>query len=135
MNRLTLIGMAVSLMLSNQVLAAEWAPIMHGEDIVREIDKSSIKTTGPLVKFVARHTFIDKDEYLVGRREVKYLFITSLANCESRTLAQFAIEAYDEDMVLINKQKNQLPQDAPVTPDSIDESVVNYICANAQTHK
>lgn len=135
MSRSTLLCMAAGLILSTQVLAAEWVPIMQGEDTVREIETNSIKRNGSLVKFVARHTFVDKDEYMVGRREVKYLLITSLANCESRTLAQLAIEAYDENMVLISKQKNQLPQDDPVTPDSIDENALNYICANAQTHK
>ncbi|MBI4809364.1 MAG: hypothetical protein HY799_10515 [Nitrosomonadales bacterium] len=135
MSKLTLLGMVVGLMLSAQALAAEWLPVKQGEDTVREIDAGSIKRKGALVKFVARHTFVDRNEYMVGRREVKYLLITSLANCGARTLAQVAIAAYDENMDLISKQQIQLPPDNAVTPDSIDESALNYICANAPPGK
>ena len=135
MSKLTLMGMSVGLMLSAQALAAEWVPVKQGEDTVREIDRSSIKMNGSLVRFVARHTFVDRNEYKVGRREVKYLLITSLANCDARTLAQVAIAAYDESMDLISKQQIQLPPDNVVTPDSIDESALDYICANAPPGK
>lgn len=135
MSKLTLLAVFVSVMFSTQVLAAAWVPIEQGEDTVREIDTSSIKKTGSLVEFVARHTFVDKDEYMVGRREVKYLLITSLANCDARTLAQSAIAAYDENMDLISKQEVQLPPDNVVTPDSIDESALNYVCANPRPRK
>lgn len=131
MNKWTLLGMAVGALFGCQASAAEWVPIKWGEDTVREIDMSSIKRSGSLVTFVARHTFADSKEYTVGRSEIKYLLITSRANCGFRTLAQLATEAYNEKMVLISKQQIQLPEDSPVTLDSIDESELNFICANA----
>jgi hypothetical protein len=114
---------------AGQALAAEWAPIKQEDHTVREIDTASIKKNGPLVTFTARHTFVDRNEYKVSRKEAQYLLIHSRANCGFRTLAQLATEAYDEKMVLISKQRIQLPQDLPVTPGSIDERVLNFVCA------
>lgn len=129
MSKLDFLGAVVSMMLCTHAMAAEWAPIKRGEDTVREIDTTSIVKKGPQASFVARHTFADKNEYTVGRREVKYLLIASRANCDVRTLAQLATEAYDEKMGLISKQQIQLPDDSPVTAGSIDESELNFICA------
>jgi hypothetical protein len=130
MSKWTLLGMAAGALFACQATAAEWAPVKWGENTVREIDTASIAKNGSLVTFVARHTFIAGDEYKVGRREAKYLLISSRANCASRTLAQLATEVYDENMVLISKQQIQLPEDSPVTRESIDESELNLICAN-----
>ncbi|MFA5241165.1 MAG: surface-adhesin E family protein [Sulfuricella sp.] len=117
------------MLLGGQVLAAEWAPIKQEDHTVREIDTASIKKNGPLVTFTARHTFVDRNEYKVSRREAQYLLIHSRANCGFRTLAQLATEAYDEKMVLISKQKILQPQDLPVTKGSIDEGALNFVCA------
>jgi hypothetical protein len=117
------------MLLGGQVLAAEWAPIKQEDHTVREIDTASIKKNGPLVTFTARHTFVDRNEYKVSRREAQYLLIYSRANCGFRTLAQLATEAYDEKMVLISKQKILQPQDLPVTKGSIDEGALNFVCA------
>jgi len=135
MRKLTFLGMAVGWMFGVQATAAEWIPIKQGDVTVREIDTTSIKRKGALVEFVGRHTFADKDEYVVGRREVKYLVITSRADCDSRTLAQLATAAYDEKMNLIDKQQIFQPQGSAVTPESIDESALDYICASAQSLK
>ncbi len=132
MRKLTLLGMVVGWMFAGQALAAEWIPIKQGETTVREIDISSIKRKGALVEFVSRHTFVDKDEYTVGRRQAKYLLITSRANCDSRTLAQLATAIYDDDMNLIDKQQIHQPEGSAVTPESIDESALNYVCAQSQ---
>ena len=111
-----------------QASAAEWVPIKWGESTARAIDASSITRNGSLVTFVARHTFVDSDNYKIGSHEAKYLLISSRANCNLHTLAQLSTEAYDENSVLISKQI-QLPEDSPVTADSIDESEMNFICA------
>lgn len=132
MSKLTLIGMVVGLMFCAHAQAAEWVPIMQGENTVREIDAISIRRNDQLVEFVARHTFVGKNEYMVGRREAKYLLITFRADCDSRTLAKLAIAAYDEKMYLISKQQIQESQGSAVTPESIDESTLNYICTNVK---
>jgi hypothetical protein len=130
MNKWTLLGIAAGALFGCQASAAEWAPIKWGGDAVRDIDMSSITGNGSLVTFVARHTFADSTEYKVGSRGTKYILISSRANCGSRTLAQLATEAYDENMVLISKQQIQMPDDSTVTRDSIDESELNFICTN-----
>lgn len=135
MRKLTLLGMVVGWMFAGQAVAAEWIPIKQGETTVREIDTTSIKRKGALVEFVGRHTFVDKNEYVVGRREAKYLLITSRADCDSRTLAQLATAAYDENMKLIDKQQIYQPQGSAVTSESIDERALNYVCANVQPQK
>ncbi len=124
-----LVVMLAGALFGSQALAAEWAPIKVGDDTVREVDTASIKKNGPLVAFTARHTFVDRNEYKVGRRSAEYLLIHSRANCGFRTLAQLATEAYDEKTLQISKQQIQLPQDLPVTPGSIDERVLNFVCA------
>ncbi len=131
MSKLTLVGMLIGLMFGVQALAVEWVPIKQGEDTVREIDAASIKRNGQLVDFVARHTFVDKNEYRVGRREVKYLLITSRANCYLRTLDRLIVAAYDEKMELISKHENQLSPDNTVTRGSIDESSLEYVCSSS----
>lgn len=123
---------AGSLCIGGQVLAAEWVPIKKEDATVREIDNASITKNGPVVMFTARHTFEDRNEYKVGRRGARYLLIMSRGNCGFHTLAQIATEAYDENMVLITKQKIQMPQDIPVTKDSIDEAALNYVCGKKQ---
>lgn len=120
----------LGLIFAGHVMAAEWEPIKQGEDTVREIDMSSIEKKGAVLTFIARHTFAGKSEFKVGRREVKYLLITSRVNCGARTLAQLATEAYDEKMALISKQNIQQSQDNPVTPGSIDEGALNHVCVN-----
>lgn len=126
----TLATMLAGVLLCGQALAAEWAPIKQGDDTVREVDTASIKRNGPLVTFTARHTFVDRSEYKVGRRSTEYLLIHSRANCGFRTIAQLATEAYDEKMQLISKQQIQHPQDLPVTPGSIDERALNFVCSS-----
>lgn len=125
----SLVVMLTGALFGSQALAAEWTPIKQGDDTVREIDTASIRKNGPLVTFTARHTFVGRNEYKVGRRAAEYLLIHSRANCGFRTLAQLATEAYDEKMLLISKQQIQQPQDLPVTPGSIDESALNFVCA------
>lgn len=129
MGKWALAAALAGMLFGGQVLAAEWAPIKQEDHTVREIDTASIMKNGPLVTFTSRHTFVDRNEYKVGRREAQYLLIHSRANCGFRTLAQLATEAYDEKMVLISKQKIQQPQDLPVTKGSIDESALNFVCA------
>jgi hypothetical protein len=119
--------LCIAVLFSCQVCAAEWTPIKWGEDTLREIDTSSITRNGSLATFVARHTFADSKDYKVGRVDVKYLQISLRADCALRTLAQLETGAYDEHDVLISKQA-QLPVDNVVTPDSMDESMLNFIC-------
>jgi hypothetical protein len=129
MNTWVFVTILTGALFGGQALAAEWAPIKKEDHTVREIDTTSIKRNGPVVMFTARHTFVDRNEYKVSRKEAQYLLIHSRANCGFRTLAQIATEAYDEKMVLISKQRIKLPQDLPVTKDSIDESALNFVCA------
>lgn len=125
----TCVAILTGALFSSQALAAEWVPIKQEDHTVREIDATSIKKSGPQVTFTARHTFEDRNEYKVSRREARYLLIYSRANCGFRTLAQISTEAYDEKMAMISKQRIQQPQDLPVTKGSIDEGVLNFVCA------
>lgn len=118
-----------ALLSGGQALAAEWSPIKVEDHTVREVDMTSMMRNGPVVTFVARHTFGNLNEYKVGRREAKYLQINYRANCATRTQAQLATEAYSEKMDLISKQQISQPQDLPVTTGSIDEAALNFVCA------
>lgn len=128
MNKLTFVTMLAAALFCGKALAAEWSPIEMEGNTVREVDTASIARKGPVVMFTARHTFMDPNEYKVSRHEAKYLLIRNRANCDSRTLAELATEAYDEKMVLISKQQILLPQELPVTNGSIDEATLNFIC-------
>ncbi len=128
MNKLISMTMLTGALFAGQALAFEWSPIKIEGNTVREVDASSIARNGPVVLFSSRHTFVDPSEYTVARDKAKYLVIHNRGNCDSRTLAQLATEAYDEKMVLIGKQQIRLPQDLPVTKESIDEAMLNFIC-------
>ena len=128
MNKIIFVTMLVIALSGGQALAAEWSPIKMEGNTVREVDMASVARKGHVVMFAARHTFANPDEYKVSRDRAKYLLIRNRANCDLRTMAQLATEAYDEKMVLISKQQIQLPQDLPVTNDSIDEAVLYMVC-------
>ncbi len=119
----------ITLFMGGQALAEEWLPIRQDEAIVREIDRDSIARNGPEVTFTARHTFNNLQEYLVGRRGAKYLLFPSRVNCANRTIAQLATEARDENMATISQQRIALPLDSPVSKGSIDELVLEKLCA------
>lgn len=110
------------------VQAADWESVIQVGDHVREIDKSSIKSSPPAVTYDTRHVFGDLDEYRIGKRGIKYLVIASKADCDKRTTSRLTVEARDEKMELINKQTILDPEDTVVSPDSIEESVLNYVC-------
>lgn len=128
MNKWIVVAMLTFVLQLGQAVAVEWSPIKIEENTVREVDVASVTRKGPVVTFTARHTFANPDEYRVSRNKAKYLLIYNRANCDLRTLTQLATEAYDEKMVLISKQQIQLPQDLPVTNDSIDEAVLYLVC-------
>ncbi len=130
MNKLISMTMLLATLSGGQALAAEWAPIKMDDNTVREVDTGSVARKGPVITFAARHTFANPDEYKVSRSKVKYLLIFNRVNCDARTLAQLSTEAHDEQMALLSKQQILLPQDLPVTRDSIDEAMLNFICKN-----
>lgn len=119
----------VALLLGGQAMAEEWMPIRQDEATVREVDRDSIVRNGAVVTFSARHTFGNVQEYKVGRRGAKYLLFSSRINCAERTVAQLATEAKDENMLTISQQKIHAPQDDPVSKGSIDELVLEKLCA------
>lgn len=108
--------------------AADWVSVIQLGNNVREIDKSSIAGTPPVITYATRHVFADVNEYLVGRRGVKYLVMTDRADCSKRTTSKLEVDAYDEKMALISKQMIQNPDAVVVTPESIEEAVLNYVC-------
>lgn len=128
MKRLISAAMLAVALVDGTALAAEWSPVKIEGNTVREIDLASVAKNGYVVKFVARHTFANPDEYKVSRNKVKYMLIHNRADCASRSLAQLATEAYDDKMLLLSKQQILLPQDLPVTRDSIDAAMLDFIC-------
>ncbi|HUW51526.1 MAG TPA: surface-adhesin E family protein [Sulfuricella sp.] len=108
--------------------AANWESVIQIGDHVREIDTSSIKSSPPVVTYVTRHVFGNLDEYRIGKHGIKYLVIAGKADCNKRTTSKLTVEARGEKMELISKQTIQDPEDTVVSPDSIEESVLNYVC-------
>lgn len=108
--------------------AAEWAPVIQIGNNVREIDTSSIVGTPPVFAYATRHVFGDLNEYRIGKRGIKYLVISGKADCQRRTTSRLAVDAYDENMALISKQTIQNPEETAVSPDSIEEAVLKYVC-------
>ncbi|MCE5182830.1 MAG: hypothetical protein LLG15_13655 [Betaproteobacteria bacterium] len=108
--------------------ATDWEPVIQVGDHVREIDKSSIKSSSSVVTYVTRHAFGDVNDYHIGKHGIKYLVIAGKADCDKRTTSKLTVEARNEKMELISKQTIQDPEDTAVSPDSIEESVFNYVC-------
>jgi len=107
--------------------AADWAPVIQIGDNVREIDTSSIVGTPPVFAYATRHVFGDL-EYRIGKRGIKYLVISSKADCQRLTTSRLTVDAYDEKMTLISKQAIQNPEETVVSPESIEEAVLKYVC-------
>lgn len=122
------VGLAF-LFMGGQAMAEEWVPIKQDEATVREVDRDSVVRNGAVVTFTARHTFGNVQEYKVGRRGAKYLLFSSRINCADRTVAQLSTEARDENMATISQQRIALPLDTPVSKGSIDEGVLETVCA------
>ena len=108
--------------------AADWAQVIQVGDNVREIDTSSIVGTPPVFVYATRHVFGDLNEYRVGRRGIKYLVISSKADCRRQTTSRLTVDAYDENMSLVSKQAIQNPEETVVSPESIEEAVLKYVC-------
>ncbi|MFN3398123.1 MAG: surface-adhesin E family protein [Sulfurimicrobium sp.] len=111
-----------------QARAAGWSPVEMDGHTVREVDMASIVRNGPVATFTARHTFDDLNEYRVERHGTKYLLVHYRVNCDLRTQAQLATEAYDEKMVLTGKHQVQSPQDLPAIKGSIDDLMLDLVC-------
>jgi hypothetical protein len=107
--------------------AADWAPVIQVGDNVREIDTSSIVGTPPVFAYATRHVFGDL-EYRIGKRGIKYLVISSKADCQRQTTSRLTVDAYDENMSLVSKQAIQNPEETVVSPESIEEAVLKYVC-------
>lgn len=108
--------------------AADWAQVIQVGDNVREIDTSSIVGTPPVFAYATRHVFGDLNEYRIGRRGIKYLVISSKADCRRQTTSRLTVDAYDENMSLVSKQAIQNPEETVVSPESIEEAVLKYVC-------
>ena len=107
--------------------AADWAPVIQVGDNVREIDTSSIVGTPPVFAYATRHVFGDL-EYRIGKRGIKYLVISSRADCRRQTTSRLTVDAYDENMSLVSKQVIKNPEETVVSPESIEEAVLKYVC-------
>lgn len=107
--------------------AADWAPVIQVGDNVREIDTSSIVGTPPVFAYATRHVFGDL-EYRIGKRGIKYLVISSKADCRRQTTSRLTVDAYDENMTLVSKQAINNPEETVVSPESIEEAVLKYVC-------
>lgn len=107
--------------------AAEWTQVIQVGDIVREIDIASITGKPPVFNYATRHVFGDL-EYRIGRRGIKYLVISSKADCQRQTTSRLAVDAYDENMALVSKQAIQNPEESVVSPESIEEAVLKVVC-------
>ena len=94
---------------------------------MREIDTSSIVGTPPVFAYATRHVFGDL-EYRIGKRGIKYLVISSKADCRRQTTSRLTVDAYDENMSLVSKQTIQDPEETIVSPESIEEAVLKYVC-------
>lgn len=122
------VAVVLSLAATWPAQAANWVSVIQLGNNVREIDKSSISGTPPVISYTTRHVFADLNEYLVGRKGVKYLVIAEKADCRKRTTSRIEVDAYDENMVLISKQAIKNPDEIVVTSGGIDEAVLNYVC-------
>lgn len=118
----------LSLVVNFSAQAAEWAPVIQVGDNVREIDTSSIVGTPPVFAYVTRHVFGDLNEYRIGKRGIKYLVISSKADCRRQTTSRLTVDAYDENMSLVSSQAIQNPEETVASPESIEEAVLKYVC-------
>ena len=113
---------------SSVAQAAEWVPVSQISHNAREVDKTSIQGTRPLLTFTSRHVIEDANEFTVGRNSVKYLVMTQRVDCAKRTTVMLSTEAQRADMSMISKQTLVAQEDVAVLKDSVDEDVLKFVC-------
>lgn len=110
--------------------AAEWVPVSQISHNVREVDKTSIQGTQPLLTFTSRHVIDDANEFMIGRQSVKYLVMQQRVDCAKRTTVMLSTEAQRADMSKISKQALVAQDEVPVVKDSVDEDVLKFVCGS-----
>jgi len=110
-------------------LASEWVQVSQISLNVREVDKTSIHGTRPLLNFTSRHVIEDAAEFTVGRNSVKYLVMQQRVDCAKRTTLMLSTEAQRADMSTISKQQLMAQEAVPVLKDSVDEDVLKFVCS------
>lgn len=111
------------------IQAAEWVPVSQISHNVREVDKSSIRGSKPLLNFTSRHVIDDANELSVGRHAVKYLVMDQRVDCAKRTNLMLTSEAQRADGSTISKQQLLAQEAVGVLEGSVDEDVLKYVCA------
>ena len=108
--------------------AAEWVAVSQISHNVREVDKTSIQGTQPLLTFTSRHVIDDANELKVGRQSVKYLVMQQRVDCAKRTTVMLSTEAQRADKSMISKQALVAQDEVPVVKGSVDEDVLKFVC-------
>lgn len=114
--------------ISSVAQAAEWVQVSQISQNVREVDKTSIQGTRPLLTFTSRHVIEDAAEFKVGRNSVKYLLMQQQVDCAKRATVMLSTEAQRADMSTISKQKLMAQEAVPVLKGSVDEDVLKFVC-------
>ena len=112
------------------VQAAEWVPVSQISANVREVDKSSIRGTKPILSFTSRHVIDDDKELSLGRNPVKYLVMEQRVDCARRTTLTLTSEAQRADGSTISKQRLLAQEAVGVLAGSVDEDVLKFVCGS-----
>lgn len=109
--------------------AAEWVQVSQISHNVREVDKTSIRGSKPVLNFTSRHVIDDAAEFSVGRHAVKYLVMEQRIDCAKRTSVMLSSEAQRADGSTISKQQLLAQEAGAVLEGSVDEDILKFVCA------
>ena len=109
--------------------AADWVLVSQISNNVREVDKNSIQGGKPVRSFTSRHVIDDASEFKVGHHAVKYLVMEQRVDCGKRSTVVLSSEAQRADGSMISRQKLIAAEPNAVLPDSVDEDVLKFVCA------
>ena len=119
---------------STPILAATWVPVAGNESMAAEVDRDSMRRTGPKVKVWVRWLYVEPAELKGVYPKLTFQSLKSLAiyNCADKTNINLQEVFYAERDGGQVVKTNVVPETATgydeVIPDSMGEAILRFVC-------
>ena len=126
---------------SSPMLAATWVPVAGNESMAAEVDRDSMRRTGPKVKVWVRWLYVEPTELKGAYPRLTFQSLKSLAiyNCADKTNVNLQEAFYAErdggQVVKTNVTPETVAGYDEVVPDSMGEAILRFVCDETARRK